>query len=171
MTILLDAEMAKGVENTCYSVLLPGYLARVLLKIEGFTYLIYGVYCPPANMSMTEEQIISALVERVSHTEHTHLIIAGDLNAALRDADRTSPALSPNYTTSRSEGNKQRRLGTKREIGGKARFRVLALHQVLWQERRKAKDGEYEGILSKVIREIELYEKNRKQAVKSKTPN
>ena len=89
VTIILDAELVSGSEESFYSELVPGFLSRVVLSLGGSIFLIYGVYCPPANTEKAGE-IIDALLENVSSTEHTHLFIAGDLNAALREQDRTS---------------------------------------------------------------------------------
>lgn len=47
VTLLLDAELVKGAEETFYAELEPGYLSRAIIQVSGHTYLLYGVYAPP----------------------------------------------------------------------------------------------------------------------------
>jgi exonuclease III len=91
VTFVLDAQLVAGQENVFYKELLAGYLSRVLFVREGNTYLIYGVYCPPAQLE-TAREILNLLYEDIANTPHTHLIVGGDINAALRKADRLHKA-------------------------------------------------------------------------------
>jgi exonuclease III len=92
VTFILENDLSKGVDEAdFYKELVEGYLSRIVVKLNGNTYLIYGVYCPPAQTEKAQE-ILDKLIADISATEHTHLIVAGDQNAGMRAIDRMRPA-------------------------------------------------------------------------------
>jgi len=92
VTFIFERELIKEEnEEVSYKELVKGYLSRIVFKQNGNTYLIYGVYCPPAQVDKAQD-ILDKLTEDISATEHTHLIVAGDQNAGLRPLDRINPA-------------------------------------------------------------------------------
>lgn len=86
VTILVGPGLKSHISQS--QILVPGYLIALTLKIAGYTYLVFGVYNPPRDENTTE-QLLSTLSEIIASTSHTHLIIAGDLNAGLRQLDRS----------------------------------------------------------------------------------
>jgi len=74
--------------------LIDGYLGAINFEYQSHNVLLFGVYSPPANTRRAEE-IVAAIHSHAESTTHTHLIVAGDLNAGLRPSDRSSGVCTP----------------------------------------------------------------------------
>lgn len=83
VTILLGEDFTP-VHTT---VLLPGFVLCVEATLEGSTYLVVGVYSPPQSPQQARD-ITASIQQFVGTVPHTHLLVAGDLNASLRPEDR-----------------------------------------------------------------------------------